>query len=751
MDNNTQLIKVPFAKDPVNLGDYDELVAQGITSFGIMNRVNRYGCEWESLVDNNTYPPATLVNGNVVPNPTYWKLNCGVPGNYGLNQKVVSNTLAINEEIQRAKNAERILSNLVDTEKNRAEDVESLHNTRIETLESEVGTGGSIDSRINNAVTTETSRAQIAEQLLQEQYNALTQSDIIVGALPASGTKNLIYRVPGTNTYSDYMWNGSSFVKMATYDNAVDNVPTDGSNNLVKSGGITTKYGIESYIKSLTPADYAGIIWAGEESGIIPAVASYNGYVIPLVEGRSYEIDFSEINTYGAYPASGMTYIRRILSGARFTATSDEKYGLITVPTESPNVSVLHFDSGMYENADKIDVCNRKYGLSPAWMIWDGSNVINYTPTVNSVLIYVPKYKNIICIGGLGERATDERVYSLGAHVFPRKPILNNPSPYNVPAYSTRGVYMDGMWQIDISGYNNTEGCYLMFIISPWSAINFSSLYVSMPDRQYNDYYRLQGKNVLCLGDSIMEFDNYDNYNIPGYMTQFIGKKAIDCGIGGTRLSRRETIDVTTIGGSYAALDVVSLAYAINSGDFTQQVAAAEYLKNNADDDNTYQISTLQAVDFNSLDYVVILAGTNDWTGNAEIGTDTDEGDYSTIKGAIRMITRLILSRYKHIKLLFVTPPVRYYQTKDRSHWCDVWENTNGNTLTDVVNGIISATKFNTLPVLDIYNSLGWNEFNFDVYFYDKTISGEDKVDPTHPRSGFKQIALKICDYIENY
>ena len=28
MDNNTQLIKVPFAKDPVNLGYYDDLVAQ---------------------------------------------------------------------------------------------------------------------------------------------------------------------------------------------------------------------------------------------------------------------------------------------------------------------------------------------------------------------------------------------------------------------------------------------------------------------------------------------------------------------------------------------------------------------------------------------------------------------------------------------------------------------------------------------------------------------------------------------------
>ena len=137
---------------------------------------------------------------------------------------------------------------------------------RVSPLESAVGSGGSIDARIaaakseikgnatsacntlgkaetkinanTSAISAEASRAQAAEQLLQEQYNALTQSDIIVGALPSSGTKNKIYRVPGTNTYSDYMWNGSSFVKMATYNNAIDTKPTHESSNLITSGGV---------------------------------------------------------------------------------------------------------------------------------------------------------------------------------------------------------------------------------------------------------------------------------------------------------------------------------------------------------------------------------------------------------------------------------------------------------------------------------------------------------------------------------
>ena len=81
----------------------------------------------------------------------------------------------------------------------------------------------------------EDARADI--QTLQALYNGLTQSDIIVGTLPASGEANKIYRVPGTGSYSDYMWDGEDFVLMATYNNGVDSVPTKNSQNLLESGG----------------------------------------------------------------------------------------------------------------------------------------------------------------------------------------------------------------------------------------------------------------------------------------------------------------------------------------------------------------------------------------------------------------------------------------------------------------------------------------------------------------------------------
>lgn len=64
-------------------------------------------------------------------------------------------------------------------------------------------------------------------------------SEVIVGALPASGVANKVYRVPGTNSYTDYGWDGTQFVPLATYDGSIDAdaSPTIGSTKLVESGG----------------------------------------------------------------------------------------------------------------------------------------------------------------------------------------------------------------------------------------------------------------------------------------------------------------------------------------------------------------------------------------------------------------------------------------------------------------------------------------------------------------------------------
>ena len=74
---------------------------------------------------------------------------------------------------------------------------------------------------VNHLCKDQAAREAIA--VLQELYQALTESDLIPvsGDLPATGEANKIYRKAGVASYSDYMWDGSDYILLATYDNAI--------------------------------------------------------------------------------------------------------------------------------------------------------------------------------------------------------------------------------------------------------------------------------------------------------------------------------------------------------------------------------------------------------------------------------------------------------------------------------------------------------------------------------------------------
>lgn len=151
----------------------------------------------------------------------------------------------------------------------------TLETSRALTAESTLD--NKISSSVNEAkeeaheeLLAEIDRAMAAEEELRQTYEALTQSDIVIGTLPASGVETKIYRVPGTNSYSDYMWNGSQFVKMAEYDNATDDEPTTSSTNLVKSGGVASYYGDYSenpeFLNVVTDSDNK-VLYGVEKNG----------------------------------------------------------------------------------------------------------------------------------------------------------------------------------------------------------------------------------------------------------------------------------------------------------------------------------------------------------------------------------------------------------------------------------------------------------------------------------------------------
>lgn len=112
---------------------------------------------------------------------------------------------------------------------------------RVDSLEAAVGTDGSVDARIQGAVSAEAATRQARDEQLLTLYEALTQSYIVVVAdhtEVSSPETNTIYREQGDTSYSDWMYYDGNWYKMATYNNAIDDKPTAGSDNLVKSGGV---------------------------------------------------------------------------------------------------------------------------------------------------------------------------------------------------------------------------------------------------------------------------------------------------------------------------------------------------------------------------------------------------------------------------------------------------------------------------------------------------------------------------------
>lgn len=115
---------------------------------------------------------------------------------------------------------------------------------------------------------------------LRELYEALTQSEIIPvpsADWPVSDPhKNVIYRVAGTSSYTDYMWNGTSFIPIATYDNAPTDIPAVGSTDVITAGGVAnhgSAFDISEYNKNgATLATYADLSAALSETNVPESV-----------------------------------------------------------------------------------------------------------------------------------------------------------------------------------------------------------------------------------------------------------------------------------------------------------------------------------------------------------------------------------------------------------------------------------------------------------------------------------------------
>ena len=136
--------------------------------------------------------------------------------------------------------------------------------------------------------------AQQEMEMLRQIYNSMSQSQPIpVITLPATGEAGKIYRLAGANSYADYMYAESDLttpIKMAEYDNAIDDEPTAGSNNLVKSGGVDKTINNLGLTGTEPVQDIPLDTYSITNNGVFGTNDSYKHAVLPVVEGEVYYI-----------------------------------------------------------------------------------------------------------------------------------------------------------------------------------------------------------------------------------------------------------------------------------------------------------------------------------------------------------------------------------------------------------------------------------------------------------------------------
>ena len=140
---------------------------------------------------------------------------------------------------------------------------------------------------------------------LRALYESLTQTGVTPVAAadwPVSNPQeNVIYRVAGTSSYTDYMWNGTDFIPMATYTNTPTDTPIVGSTDVITAGGVAnhgSAFDISEYNKNgTTLATYADLSAA---LAAVPSTVQKGGMSVKFVQ--SYD------NNYVQYRLTKMTF-----------------------------------------------------------------------------------------------------------------------------------------------------------------------------------------------------------------------------------------------------------------------------------------------------------------------------------------------------------------------------------------------------------------------------------------------------------
>ena len=210
-----------------------------------------------------------------------------------------------------------------------------------------------------------------SEVYSKEQINGMIDEPFVtnvsvVSILPSTGEANTIYRVPGVNSFTDYGWDGTTFVPLAHSSNGIDDTPTQGSDNFVKSNGIYNALGDIDKTLSTEVTGYYLYNYSIQNTGKYGTSTDYKHAAIAVIPGERYIIKrVSGLVRYAFAtdhtPSSGGTI--QVVTGTSvvsFANNGDE--ALIEIPEgcnyllfNAGNETYTTYNAQLWKYRDKIE------------------------------------------------------------------------------------------------------------------------------------------------------------------------------------------------------------------------------------------------------------------------------------------------------------------------------------------------------------------------------------------------------------
>ena len=202
----------------------------------------------------------------------------------------------------------------------------------------------------------------------------------------------------------------------------------------------------------------------------------------------------------------------------------------------------------------------------------------------------------------------------------------------------------------------------------------------------------ITNKNIAWFGDSISELQL-----LPHRVGELLNANVYDCSFAGSVMSYRD-------GDDYEKLGFKCLVDSIIANNFTVQEEAITNIETSGEGSNKRpNFNTLKSLDFNNIDIIAILLGTNDYGASC---VPMDDNEKSFAQGMRDSISKL-LAKYPHLKFYIISPIWRGNGTT---------ANSLGYKLIDYVNKEEEVANEFNFPFFNLYRNCSINSINKNIY-----------------------------------